>query len=302
MTDPHPILAAAIGEPQDDDCWDFPGETVVGHGDLMYTNIHKPQALWNGVIRSLRKRFLTEPSINQKDTCMTEQYKPLPDTGYQSPFCEPDVLNTNDRIYPRKSLVALLEKFPSDNFRGTPAVRYPFMRRLAVLFKIAFLQTSLDQKALSLNTRQTGKPRITHHSLTGICNLMHQLHYELRELQYQNPNPIDLTRYLKLLTGKDVWEKPSVGAWASEFTELYFHRHQAGVGKSMFYNMLPKIKLHLAGIHATFGGRPWIYESNCRGPAGFWPATIEYGMAHNGPAITAQLNRERLVKPKKGKA
>ncbi|ANH52035.1 hypothetical protein RAY_255 [Erwinia phage vB_EamM_RAY] len=282
MTDPHPILAAAIGEPQDDDCWDFPGETVVGHGDLMYTNIHKPQALWNGVIRSLRKRFLTEPSINQKDTCMTEQYKPSPDTGYQNLFCEPDVLNTNDRIYPRKSLVALLEKFPSDNFRGTPAVRYPFMRRLAVLFKIAFLQTSLDQKALSLNTRQTGKPRITQHSLTSICNLMHQLHYELRELQYQNPNPIDLTRYARLLKWEAVkTEKPEwlTSLDAIESRTKYSRPFDEDVAHMYLNPIMP--------IHRQIQAMELL-------PDLFVPTNPKFGKA-----LTEQLNREALIAPRK---
>ncbi|AUG86044.1 hypothetical protein BOSOLAPHORUS_258 [Erwinia phage vB_EamM_Bosolaphorus] len=185
---------------------------------------------------------------------------------------------------------------PDDaDYRGTPVQRHPFMREMALRFGIALESVRLNSH------RQTGKSNFMYYRMVQFHN-----HYlqEMTDIKASKPIPIDLTRYLKLITGKDFWEKPGVGAWGSEFTELYFHRHQAGSGgKSMFYNMLPRIKLHLAGIHATLGGRPWIYHNVVsRGPAGFWPATIEYGMASNGPAMTAQLNRERMIRPKKGRA
>lgn len=180
-----------------------------------------------------------------------------------------------------------------ENYRGTPVQRHPFMRVMALRFNVAMESTLISRH------RQTGKGQWMYYRLHQFHN--HFLN-EMADIEACKPTPIDLTRYARLLKWEAVkTERPGVGAWGSEFTELYFHHHLAGVGKSMFYNMLPKIKLHLAGIHATFGGRPWIYNSHCMGPAGFWPATIEYGMSHNGPAITAQLNRERLKNPKKGR-
>jgi len=180
------------------------------------------------------------------------------------------------------------------DYHGTPATRHPFMRTMALRFAVAL------ESAKLYSHRQTSKSNFVHYLLSrSHANYLN----EAADIKASKPVPIDLTRYLKLITGKDFWDKPGVGAWGSEFAELYFQPQQlASVGKSMFYNMLPRIKLHLGGIHATLGGRPWIYDDIVsRGPAGFWPATIEYGMASNGPAMTAQLNRERMVKPKKGR-
>lgn len=182
-----------------------------------------------------------------------------------------------------------------DDYRGTPVQRHPFMRVMALRFGAAMESVRI------CNHRQTGKGHWMYYRLHQFHN--HYLN-ETADIKASRPVPIDLTRYLRLLTGKDVWEKPGVGAWSSEFAELYFYRHQAGVGKSMFYNTLPKIKLYLKP-YLTFAGIPYYFHHDevhlHRGPAGYWPAVLEYGMSHNGPAFTDQINRERLVKPKKGR-
>ncbi|QZA71043.1 hypothetical protein AH06_274 [Erwinia phage AH06] len=180
-----------------------------------------------------------------------------------------------------------------DHYRGTPAQRHPFMRAMALRFSVA-----MESARISSYRQTAGGDRI-HYLLQQFHN--HYLN-EMAEIKASRPIPIDLTRYARLLKWEAVkTERPVVGMWDSEFAGLYFQPYRAGVGKSMFYSMLPGIKLHLGGIHATIGGRPWIYESSCMGPAGFWPTTIEDGMAHDGPAITAQFNRERMAKPKKGR-
>lgn len=202
-----------------------------------------------------------------------------------------------EEVWSREELQArylnLMHSMPvGDRYRGTPAQRHPFMRTMALRFGMAMQSAKLGSQ------RQTGKANMFYAQLTNFHN-----HYldEMKWIKANKPIPIDLTRYLKLITGKDVWNPMPV--WFRDVPS-YFQPDdvmRAGVGKSLLYNMMPSVKLHLAGIHATLGGRPWIYDSNCMGPAGFWPATIEYGMASDGPAMTAQLNRERLTKPKKGR-
>lgn len=197
--------------------------------------------------------------------------------------------------YPRKSLLVeygtLLRKEPG--YRGTPACRHPFMREMALRFGVA-----LESASLSAH-RQTGKSNFMFHRMaqyhTWYLN-------EAADIKASKPVPIDLTCYLKLITGKDVWEPDWLSgtgvSWSYPMELL-----RAGVGKSMLYSMASGMKLHLKSNQRKHWASPWIYHDNVnRGPAGFWPDTIEYGMASNGPAITAQFNRERQGKPKRGRA
>lgn len=197
--------------------------------------------------------------------------------------------------YSRKSMFAeyMSLSIKEDTNRPARVQQSPFMRTMALRFHMA------HESAMLSECRQTGKAtRFAYARLVQTHN--HYLN-EVASIKASKPIPIDLTRYLKLITGKDVW----MPAWLKDAPDSWFQPEdvmRAGVGKSLIYNMMPDTKLYLKQVSGVFRGMPYFFsDAFTRGPAGYWPDVIEYGMSRNGPAITAQLNRERLVKPKRGR-
>lgn len=281
-----------------------------------------PKIKFTGIRDGENSNYITRDSVRQTDPAVRfvetygEHHFSLDgvDWRVRAPIGHFDGPNALGHVYPRSTATKAFEKYlsrkpvyptvvmcPESDYRGDPVKREHFMRKLSLMLKLAALNVDLNRTTMT-GARQVGKSvweyRFFHQQLHTVI----QLHHELMQLEKEKPLPIDLTRYIKLITGKDVWEKPSAGTWGSEFTKLYFSRHQAGVGKSMLYNMHPSVKLHLKKVNVTFFNKPYVLDDEfLRGRPWHWPDTIEIGMGHNGPALTAQLNREKLIKPKKGK-
>jgi hypothetical protein len=215
--------------------------------------------------------------------------------------------------YSRKSMLTQYLDLMPDNvaYRGTPAQRHPFMREMALRFGVALESSRLGSH------RQPSKSSSMYYRLALFHN--HYLN-EVAAIKASKPIPIDLTRYLKLLTGKDVWSPFNVKAWTDKIPGVFsgFGVYDVESGKYdepdpltlMYPNVIQRMnpwsdmKLYLGSVVGSVAGMPWRFDNHTfsRGPYGYWPAVIEYGMARNGPAFTDQMSRERLAKPKKGRA